>query len=206
MVGAELGERVILAKEAGAPYGRRGTLDDWRKAIAIPAAEHRMLRFAISAALAGTLLLLGGFESGLIHLHGFSSEGKTTCLRVGASAWGSGADGCYMRTWRATANGLEATLASACDTFLPLDEIGQADGRDVGQVAYMITGALGKTRMRRDASLKPSHKWRVLALSSGETPIAARFGEETKGSRRGAHAGQLVRAIDIPARQALGSF
>jgi uncharacterized protein (DUF927 family) len=206
IIGDNLDERVILANEAGAPYERCGTLDDWRTAVATPAGDHRMLRFSIATALAGPLLLLGEFESGLFHLHGFSSEGKTTCLRTGASVWGSGADGAYLRTWRATANGLEATLASVCDTFLPLDEVGQADARELGQSIYMLAAALGKARMRRDASLKPSHRWRVLALSSGENPIAARFGEETKGSRRGAHAGQLVRALDIPAKQVLGVF
>jgi uncharacterized protein (DUF927 family) len=204
IIGRELGERVIWAQETSSPYGRRGTLDDWRNEVAAPAGEYRMLRFSISTALAGTLLLLGGFESGLFHLHGYSSEGKTTCLRVGSSVWGSGADGCYMRTWRATANGLEATLASACDTFLPLDEIGQADGREIDKVSYMIAGSLGKARMDRNTRLKPLHRWRVVALSSGEQPIAARLGEHQ--TKRVAHAAQLVRAIDIPAKQALGVF
>jgi hypothetical protein len=45
-----------------------------------------------------TLLDIGGFESGCFHFFGKSSEGKTTCLRVGASVWGSGADGGYVRT------------------------------------------------------------------------------------------------------------
>ena len=205
IIGASaVGERIILAKSAGAPYGRRGTLEGWCDAIATPAGDHLMLRFVIATSLAGPLLILGGFESGLVHLYGPSSEGKTTLLRVAASAWGSGSDGGYVRTWRATANGMEATLASACDTLLPLDEIGQADGREIGQVAYMIAGTLGKTRMRHDASLKPSHRWRALALSSGETPIAVRLGEDQRVKR--AHAGQLVRAIDVPSRRELGVF
>ena len=58
--------------------------------------------------------------------------GKTTCLRMAASVWGSGADGGDVRTWRSTANGIEATLAGANDTCLPLDEVGQADGRELG--------------------------------------------------------------------------
>jgi putative DNA primase/helicase len=69
----------------------------------------------------------------------------------------------------------------------------------------MITGSVGKARMRRDATLRPSHKWRVLGLSSGEVPISARLNEETRAGRR-AHAGQLVRALDIAARQTLGVF
>ena len=121
-------ERVILAKEAVGPYRQCGTLQDWTATVGALAAGHRLLRFSIASALAGTLLDLGGFESGCFHFFGKSSEGKTTCLRVAASVWGSGADGGYVRTWRATANGLEAAFAGASDTCLPLDELGQVEG------------------------------------------------------------------------------
>jgi uncharacterized protein (DUF927 family) len=204
IIGHGLEESVILAKETGSPYERRGTLEDWRKSVGALAGDHRLLRFSIATAFAGTLLELGGFESGVFHLYGRSSEGKTTCLRCGASVWGSGADGGYVRTWRATANGLEANFAGACDTFLPLDEVGQAEGKEIGLALYMATSGVGKARMRRDASLKPSHKWRLLMLSSGELPIEAKLNEDMRRSK--AHAGHLVRAIDIAARRALGVF
>jgi uncharacterized protein (DUF927 family) len=197
-------ERVILAQHVKASYVQRGTLDDWRATVAAPAADHRMLRFALSIAFVAPLLMPGGFESGLVHLHGPSSVGKTTLLRAAASVWGSGADGGYMRAWRTTANALEATLASACDTLLVLDELGQADSREIGPVVYMIAGAVGKSRMRRDSSLRAAYIWRVMALSSGETPIAYRLSEDQKVKR--AHAGQLARAIDVPARRELGVF
>ena len=205
IIGGGADERIILAEGIGAPYGRRGTLEDWRNAIATPAGEHLMLRLSLSTALAGPLLLLGGFESGVVHVHGSSTIGKTTALRTGASVWGSGVDGEYVRTWRSTANALEATLASACDTFLPLDEIGQADGREIGLALYMAASGSGKSRLRRDASLRPSHKWRTLILSSGETPIEARLNEERRGPAR-AYAGHLVRAVDIKVERALGVF
>ena len=197
-------ERVVLAQRVNAPYAQRGTLEDWREVIAAPAGDHRMLRFVLSTAFSGPLLMLGGFESALAHLHGPSSVGKTTLLRTAASVWGSGADGGYIRAWRTTANALEATLASACDTLLLLDELGQADSREIGPVVYMIAGALGKARMRRDASLRSAYTWRVMALSSGETPIAFRLSEDQRVKR--AHAGQLVRAIDIPSKRELGVF
>ena len=140
--------------------------------------------------LPGRCFDLGGFESGCFHLYGKSSEGKTTCLRMAASVWGSGADGGYVRTWRSTANGLEATFAGACDTCLPLDEVGQVEGRELGQALYMATGGVGKQRMRRDATLRPSHVWRVMVLSSGEHPIETKLNEDPKRGAR-AHAGQL---------------
>ena len=162
-----------------------------------------MLRFSLSTALAGPLLWLGGFESGIFHLCGPSSIGKTTLLRVAASVWGSGADNGYVRVWRATANGLETNMAGACDTLLPLDEVGQVDGREIGQAIYMASSGVGKTRMSRDATLKASHKWRLVILSSGEQPIESKLTEDTRQGRR-AFAGQLVRAIDLQAQRGPG--
>ena len=95
-------------------------------------------------------------------------------------------------------------MSLANDTVFVVDELGQADDRELGAMVYMVAGAQGKARMRADASLKASYRWRVLVLSSGEAPIAARIGEGQKVKR--AHAGQLVRAIDIPEGRALGMF
>jgi putative DNA primase/helicase len=203
IIGAAPDELVTLAKGVGAPYAHRGTLEDWRDAIAKPAGDHLMLRFAISTSLSGTLLHLGGFESGIAHLHGSSSFGKTTMLRIAASSWGSGADNGFVRLWRSTDNALEATLASSNDTLLPLDELGQADPRAVGPMVYMVAGSTGKTRMSRDATVKPSYQWRALVLSSGEKPIAVLL---ALGQGKHAHAGQLVRAIDIKVDRKQGAF
>jgi putative DNA primase/helicase len=96
---------------------------------------------------------------------------------------------------------LELLIGARCgeisDTCLPLDELGQVEGRELGQALYMATGGVGKQRMRRDATLKPSHSWRVMVLSSGEFPIETKLNEDPKHGAR-AHAGQLVRAVDIP--------
>ena len=89
-----IGEEVVLSKGIRAPHARRGTLDEWRNNIAVPAADHLMTQFAISTALSGPLLDLGGFESGLVHLFGPSSLGKTTfaqdsgvCMGLGRRWW-----------------------------------------------------------------------------------------------------------------------
>ena len=204
IIGANGAERIVLDQRAGAAYAQRGTLDEWREAIAKPAGDHVMMRLSISTSLAGPLLYLGGFESGILNFWGGSAQGKTTLLRIAASSWGSGADNGYIRVWRTTANAMEASLQLANDTLFVLDELGQADGRELGAMVYMVAGSQGKARMRADASLKVSYKWRVLVLSSGEAPIAARIGEGQKVKR--AHAGQLVRAVDIPEGRALGMF
>ena len=89
-----------VAKDVVGAYARRGTLNNWKNTVGTLANDHRLLRFYTTAALAGALLHIGGFESGCFHLFGLSSMGKTTCLRMAASVWGSGADGGDVRTWR----------------------------------------------------------------------------------------------------------
>jgi putative DNA primase/helicase len=205
IIGATGAERILFEGGDKGFYARRGALADWRDGddgAGALARDHRLLRFSIATALAGPLLLIGGYEGAIVHIHHDSSQGKTICLRVAASVWGSGADGGYMRVWRTSVNGLEAALAASCDTLLVLDDTGQIDGKDLGAAIYMAMGGLGKQRMQRDATLKAAHTWRVMGLSSGETSIATKLTEH--GGR--AYAGHLVRAIDIKVSRSHGAF
>lgn len=74
---------------------------------------------SLSAAFTAPLLKLAKLQevggAGL-HLMGDSSRGKTTALQVAASVWGAPT---FMRTWRATTNGLEAIAAFRKDSFFP---------------------------------------------------------------------------------------
>jgi uncharacterized protein (DUF927 family) len=204
IIGANGAERILFESEKGF-YARHGALADWRdgaEGAGALARDHRLLRFAIATALTGPLLLIGGYEGAIVHFYGPSSEGKTTCLRVAASVWGSGADGGYMRVWRMTVNGLEGALAASCDTLLVLDEVGQTDGKDLGAAIYMAMSGIGKQRMQRDATLKAAHTWRAMGLSSGETPVEIKLTEHGGN----AYAGHLVRALDIKASRTHGAF
>ena len=59
IIGAAVTERVVLAKNSGAPYSQQGTLADWNRAVAIPAGKHLMLRFSLSTALGWTAVVVG---------------------------------------------------------------------------------------------------------------------------------------------------
>ena len=65
-----------------------GTVDDWRNTVAALAIGNTRLVFALSLAFAGTLANIVGEDSGGCHLRGKSSSGKSTALKVAASAWG----------------------------------------------------------------------------------------------------------------------
>ena len=201
-IGLRGGERVILDAARG-PYEARGILDDWRGGAAKLASGHVVLVLEISAALAGPLLGLAGYEGGGVHIRGLSSTGKTTALRLAASVWGRGDTPGFVRTWRATANGLEGAAAGATDSALILDELGQVEAREFAAAAYMLANGAGKSRAHRDGALRDPRAWRLMFLSSGEVSLEAKLIEERGRKPR---AGQLVRMLDTPAKRAFGVF
>ena len=201
-------ERVILRASARAPYETRGSLAEWRNGVGQLAKGNPLAVIAISLALASTLLWLAGYESGGVHVWGPSSVGKTTLARLNASVWGKPAEGGWLRPWRTTANAIEATLAGACDAGLPFDEVAQADAGSFAEMIYVITGGQGKTRLRRDASLRETMTWRALVLSTGEFPIEIKLGKSAASRFGGAkhRGGQSVRLVDIKAERECGAF
>ncbi|MGD0186966.1 MAG: DUF927 domain-containing protein [Roseiarcus sp.] len=200
-IGVGDGARVIIDAAALGPYEARGSLDDWKQGVGGLTSGHALPVFMVSAALAGPLVHLVGAEGGGVHVFGNTSIGKSAMLQAAASVWGRGDTGGYVRSWRATANGLEGAAASATDTCLVLDELGLAEPRDVAASVYSLANGQGKARATRDGSLRDPKSWRVSVLSSGELPLEAKLGED-RGRR--ARAGQLLRVLDIPADRGLG--
>lgn len=170
-----------------------GTVDEWREHVAALAERNSRLSFALCVAFAGPLLELAAEDSGGFHYRGSSSTGKTTALRLAASVYGC--PNKYVRTWRATANGLEGIAAIHNDGLLILDEIHQCDPTEAAEAAYMLGNGQGKARASRTGTAREAQSWRLLFLSSGEQSLAARLASIGKK----ATAGQEVRLADIPA-------
>ncbi|MTD99856.1 DUF927 domain-containing protein [Paracoccus sp. YIM 132242] len=199
-----MNERVIFqsAVPLDNPYRCAGTLQTWQAEVGKNAVGNSRLMLALSAAFAGPLLQPLSVEGGGFHFRGGSSTGKTTALQVAGSVWGGGGINGYVGTWRATSNGLEGIAALHCDTLLCLDEIGQIDAREAGQVAYMLSNGRGKSRAGRGGEARKSSEWRVLFLSSGEISLAQKIAEDTRNRR--AMAGQEVRIVDVTADAGAG--
>jgi uncharacterized protein (DUF927 family) len=183
-------------------YSVAGSIEEWRDAIARPAAGNSRLVFAISAALAAPLLDVVGEESGGFHLRGASSSGKTTALKVASSVWGH--PNTYSRLWRATTNGLEGLAALHNDGLLILDELSQIDPKEAGEAAYLLANGQGKARATRLGTARQAARWRLLFLSSGEESLSALMAR----AGRKVNAGQEVRLaeIDADAGAGLGLF
>lgn len=186
-------QSVILQTSSvqGRDFRVSGTSEDWRENIGRYCIKNARLAFAVSLAFAAPLLKLVGIGGGGYHLKGESTDGKTTTMKVAASVCG-GTD--FWHTWRATGNALEGTASRRNDATLMLDEIREVDGREAGNIAYMLANGQGKARARTDGSVRETNRWNLLFLSTGELSLvehAARAGERT-------YAGVEVRMIQIP--------
>jgi uncharacterized protein (DUF927 family) len=206
VIGAAGGaERYVYQPEAHLPtvttMRKAGTLSGWQDQVAARCGGNPVLVFGLCASLEPPLLLHAGLEGGGFHLFGRSSRGKTTWLQVAASVWGCGADPseapalAFVRKWNTTGNAVEALAAAHRDCLLALDEIGEAQARDLGRVIYQLAGGVGKSRLASNTALRPVRTWRLLTLSTGETQVRSVI--ESEGQR--VRGGQLVRMVDVPA-------
>ncbi|GLC93992.1 hypothetical protein Tamer19_34000 [Cupriavidus sp. TA19] len=198
VIGATDGDEQVVFQTEGAVhshFGTKGTLDGWRAGVAQQARGNSRLVLAISDAFAAPGLRLLGMESFGRHFYGASSIGKTSALTCAASVYGPPERGKGLVSWRATDNGLEGVAAQHNDGVVVLDESGEIPGEVLGRVTYMLGNGAGKTRMDRGIAVRPSLKWTLLYLSSGEQSVEAML--RTAG--KPLHAGQEVRLMSIPA-------
>ena len=179
-------------------YQSTGALDGWQCEVAARCVGNSRLLFGVACGFAAPLLRLIGAEGGGFNLRGESSKGKTTIIDAAASVWGApsktGANS-FVRQWRTTANALEGTAAAHNDMLLPLDEMGQADPKEVPETLYMLANGTGKDRARASGGNRKPVTFLTLVLSSAEES-AARLAEQ---AGRRMKAGQEVRLLDIPA-------
>ncbi|OEE69826.1 hypothetical protein A1OO_03325 [Enterovibrio norvegicus FF-33] len=171
----------------------KGTLQQWQENVAALCVGNSRLLFATSMAFAAPLLRAANVQGGGFHFFGGSSIGKTLTMRVAASVI-SNPDSTIL-TWRATDNGLEGVAAKHNDSLLLLDELGQFDGRRLGEVAYMLANGLGKARSNKLGIANKPFSWRLLFMSTGEIE----FADHLRDSGGRVKAGHEVRMISIPA-------
>ncbi|NYZ17307.1 DUF927 domain-containing protein [Azospirillum sp. RWY-5-1] len=200
------GARVILFQggQAGrvACFGKNGTLGDWKRHVAEPAAHSSRLVLSIALAFAAPLLRFTRFDSCGLHLEGPSSKGKTTCLLAATSVSGR-PDRRELLTWDATKAALSETAMGHNDCLMCIDELANTEGNSAAvaqrmrEVAYMLASGRGRLRSSvygTSFNLKDA-RWRVLFLSTGEKAISTLAREANVDRLKG----ELVRLVDVPA-------
>ena len=176
-------------------FSARGTLEAWKDEVTALCSGNPVLILSVCCAFTGPLLSRLGVVGGGFHLMGDSSTGKTLCLYVAASVWGEPGPGKFATSWNATKNGYEISAHTRNETFLPVDEAGQADPRDIEPITYAWGNGGGRVRMQENIKGRPVMTWRLFFLSSGERTLSDHA--EMAGNR--AHAGAILRAVDINA-------
>lgn len=170
---------------------QRGTLEEWQDNVFKLCVGNSRLIFSVGVALAAPCLEIIGEEGGAFNIKGNSSIGKSKCLYVAISVFGSRD---FKRSWRTTDNALEGTCALHNDCLLPLDEFGQVSPLKAGEITYMVAQGVGKERMGKQLVAREPKTWRVMMLSTGEVGIA----EHMESGNKETKAGQMVRIADIP--------
>lgn len=195
----ELKERFILQSSATSVQGyeQAGTLDGWRDGVARLCVGNHRLMMGVCSSFAAPLLHHLDQQGFGINYRGSSSIGKTTILRAAKSVVG---DHAHIRTWRATSSALESIAAMHNDNVLLLDEMGEADPKEIGPTAYMLANGMGKARQTRTIELRPALTWRLIYLSTGEVSLADMLAQ----AKQRVKAGQAVRVIDLPADSGSG--
>ena len=195
----EGGRRYVFQTDGGIEdtFRQAGATVDWKELVASPCAGNSRLVFALCCAFSGPLMSPLSVQTGGFHLVGDSSLGKTTALLVAASVWGSPR---FKQQWRTTDNALEATAAQHSDNLLILDEIGQAEGRIVGECVYLLANEQEKGRSTRSNLLRKRRTWRLGFLSSGEKGL----GDYMQEAGKKVNEGQLLRMPSVPADAGAG--
>lgn len=189
-----VGERITLAAGARSDiargFGRGGTMQGWLSAI--QGIEHYppmllMLWAAAASVVVGALKL----PSFVVDLSGDTSTGKTTTLKLAASAWGvpdlvNGA----MFSWHQTATWQERAAGTLGSVPLILDDTKNAKYPSALTWAiFHFASGTGKGRGSVEGT-RSTLSWRSVLLSSGEYAITSAGGDSG-----GAHARVLcVRA------------
>jgi putative DNA primase/helicase len=190
------------------PFNPSGTLDDWKAHVARPAMMSSRLVLAISYALAAPLRRFTNIDSGGFHIHGDSSQGKTTQIIVGQSV------NYYLPrtdlyTWDMTATGGEEIASEHNDRLLCLDELARIPASNDAERAqkarhltFLFGTGRGRTRSRRygatvmaSSSIRQTGSSSVLILSTGEKALSELASNAGINRLRG----EEVRLIDLPA-------
>jgi uncharacterized protein (DUF927 family) len=181
------------ARKSGLECAPSGTLEEWQVNIARYCVKNPRLALFVAAAFTGPLLDPASEPSGGFHLIGKSRSGKSSAMRAAASVWGK--SNAKMLTWRGTSNGMEGIAKVSSDGLLLLDEMGQAEDREIGNTIYMLANETGKVRAGRTGEARDRATWRVLFLSTGEVGLEAKMMEANKTAATGLN----IRLVDLTA-------
>lgn len=184
-------------------WSQSGTLKAWRQKVAAPLAGHPVPMTIVMAALTPPLLDVARQWTNFgLEIVGEGGMGKSSLLRLAASAWGAPSDtgaGQYTHNWNTTVAGVESLTRQHADGLLILDEFGafaaeasQSQRKNAFQ-GLVFQVSLGGSRARFRDPAGPA--MRLLYLSSSNEPLATLL----SGGRAASIAAAADRLLTLPA-------
>jgi hypothetical protein len=177
-----------------------GSLEGWKKEVAVPCGYSDLGITMLSAASAALLLKMTGRHSFGLHTYARSKVGKSTLLLAASSVAGVGREE-EMLNWAATSAAVGELCRLYCDTFMPVNEVGLIKKHEayakIQPTIYQI--AEGRERDRHSksgfATNDASAYHRTIFGSTGEHSFD--YYAKLAGVVR--DDGELARCLEIPA-------
>lgn len=154
---------------------RRGSLRGWLEAMRAVEREGLMIpQVAVLAALVPPLQRKMRIPNFILDLHGNTSTGKSTSLKLAASVYGSPNDpDSLILQWMNTSVAIEQLAATCSELPIFLDDAQHCPAELKRLVVYMIANGRGKGRGSRSGrgGLGETTSWNTVALSTSEEPL-----------------------------------
>ena len=152
---------------------RRGTLRGWLEIARTIAAERLMIpQVSILTSFVPPLQSRLQIPNFILDIHGSTSTGKSTALKLAASVYGgfTGPDSLVMQ-WMSTQVAVEQ-LAGVCSELpIFLDDAQHCPDELKRAAVYMIANGRGKGRASRAGGVGEVSSWHTVALSTSEEPL-----------------------------------
>jgi hypothetical protein len=173
-------------------YAAKGSLKAWTDTIRQlgTLANGQTVRFLIYAGFSSAIMPQLGLRPFVIHLHGDTSEGKTTALRLVASIYGNPTEGQAMIRWNATETFIIRYMETLKNLPLVIDELSSETKRNYDSIVYQMESGLAKGKASRTDPnrTEKQRSFRMGVFSSGETLM---LNEKSLGGAR-------IRAWEFP--------
>ena len=192
-------------------FSARGSLADWvamLRGFNAPECHTTALtaRFCVYAGFASAALEPLGLRPFIIHLHGDTSKGKTTALKVVASIYGKPEEGKALIRWHGTFNGMMRRAEILKSIPLIIDDMSGDAKKHYSDLIYTVEGGVSKLKASKEDPMNTvkMRTWRLGLFTSGEPPLlseSALGGEavrvwEFAGSPFGEDQPELIRTIE----------
>ena len=185
--GAEAPRELVVPSGDGRSqlaFGMRqsGTLAGWAAAAAL-LVDYPLAMAGVYAALASVLVERINCQACVLEWASSTGTGKTTCLRIAASVWGSPDD--MISGWDGTRVGLERRAGFLHNIPMFKDDTKTTDQAknsvEPEWAVYRVVSGEGRERATPGGGMQHTAKWSLCLLLTGEEPV---YGSGQSGGSR----------------------